>query len=283
MSATAEGYGKASVPEVHRLELKEIWVQYKTTGNKETRDALITQYLPLVKHIAGRLMRSLRQADFDDLVSDGVFGLIRAIDQFDLERGVKFETYATPVVRGSILNGLRALDWVPERTRTKTRELQKAMAKFMNTYGRQGTEEELAAEMRITASEVYDLVADLGTIYLISLDQPIAAGSDDEGAVRDTVEDQNAAEPYTIVEFTEQRDQLRQAIGALPEREQELITLHYYKGQSFEEIARNMKVSKQRISQLHTKAVKKLRDTLSTQNTLPFDEPAMGWEEACEA
>lgn len=230
---------------------------------EKDRDLLIEQYLPLVKQIAAKLMRSLRQCDFDDLVSDGIFGLMKAVEQFDSSRGVKFETYATPVIRGSILNGLRALDWVPERKRIKTRELQRAMDRLVALQGREATGEELAQELKITAQEVYELIADLGTAYLLSLDQPISSSADEERSFLDTIQDQSSADPSAEVEFQEQRLLLRDSLTGLPEREQLLVKLHYFEGVSFEEISRRLNVSKQRVSQLHAKVLKKLRFSLS--------------------
>jgi len=228
----------------------------------KNRDALIEKYFGLVRRIASRLMKNLKQVDFDDLVGDGVFGLMKAIEQFDPSRGVKFETYATPVIRGAILNGLRAMDWVPERKRTKTRELQKVMEQFQVVHGREGTEEELAQELQLTAKEVYELIADLGTQYLLSLDQPATAGVDEERSMVETLEDKSTLEPSQEVAFKEERALLKKAIEDLPERENLLIKLYYFEGKSFEEIASEMNVSKQRISQLHAKAVKKLREVL---------------------
>jgi RNA polymerase sigma factor for flagellar operon FliA len=223
---------------------------------------LVQKYFGLVRRIASRLMKNLKQVDFDDLVGDGVFGLMKAIEQFDPSRGVKFETYATPVIRGAILNGLRAMDWVPERKRTKTRELQKVMEQFQVVHGREGTEEELAQELQVTAKEVYELIADLGTQYLLSLDQPATAGVDEERSMVETLEDKSTLEPSQEVAFKEERALLKKAIEDLPERENLLIKLYYFEGKSFEEIASEMNVSKQRISQLHAKAVKKLREVL---------------------
>lgn len=232
---------------------------------KQIIDAEVTveRYMPLVKQIASKLMRNLRGCDFDDLVSDGTLGLLRAVEQFDPSRGVKFETYATPVIRGSILNGLRALDWVPERKRIKTRELQRAMDRLTALHGREGTQEELATELKITAKEVYELIADLGTAYLLSLDQPASSAADEERSFLDTIKDENVKDPSSEIEFKEQRELLRQSLQLLSDREQMIVKLYYFEGISFEEIAGKMSISKQRISQLHASVMKKLRVSLS--------------------
>lgn len=245
------------------LELARLWKQAKECQDRGARDLLIGHYLPLVRNIASGIIRKLRPGvEIDDLISDGTFGLMRAIDAFDPGRGVKFETYATPVVRGSIFNGLRTLDWVPERTRGKARALQKAMDKITQLTGRSATEEELAEELKISAKEVYELITDLGCVYLLSLDQPLGLSDDDDVTILDTVQSRGHSDPVVEVEFVEQRGELRRAINNLQEREQILIRKHYLEGVNFETIARMMGVSKQRISQMHTRAVRRLREHL---------------------
>lgn len=226
------------------------------------RDATVEKYLWLVRQIAAKLMRQLKQADFNDLVGDGVFGLLKAIEQFDPNRGVKFETYATPVIRGTMLNGLRSMDWVPERKRIKTRELQRAMESFQLVNGREGTQEELARELQVSAKEVYELIADLGTSYLLSLDQPASFNTEDDRSMIETLEDKAVREPAAEYQFEEERGLLKKAIEGLDEREGLLISLHYFDAKSFEEISVEMGISKQRISQIHSKAIRKLRDAL---------------------
>lgn len=240
------------------------------------RDALVEKYLWLVRQIAAKLMKQLNHADFNDMVGDGVFGLIKAIEQFDPGRGVKFETYATPVIRGTILNGLRSMDWVPERKRIKTRELQRAMDRFQVIHGREGTEGELAADLQMSVKEVYELIADLGTSYLLSLDQPVSTNVDDERSMIETLEDKTSLEPAQEYQFEEERKLLKQAIDGLDERDRELVTLHYFEGKNFEEISRLMHVSKQRISQLHAKAIKNLRQTLQVGSDMAISTLLQG-------
>lgn len=248
------------------LELACLWKRAKEGDDREARDLLITHYLPLVRNIATGIIRKLRPGvELDDLISDGTFGLMRAVDAFDPGRGVKFETYATPVVRGSIFNGLRTLDWVPERTRGKARALQKAMDKITQLTGRSATEEELAEELKISAKEVYELITDLGCVYLLSLDQPLGLADDDDVTILDTVQSRGYSDPVVEAEFGEQRGELRRAIMNLQDREQVLIRKHYLEGVNFETIARMMGVSKQRISQMHTRAVRRLREYLGNQ------------------
>lgn len=244
-------------------DVSALWAKYHETREKSIKDSLVQNYFPLVRHIAIGILRKLRNgAELDDLVSDGTFGLMRAIDAFDPARGVKFETYATPVIRGSIYNGMRALDWVPERTRGKARMLQKVMEKISMGLGRPATEQELADELKISAKEVYDLINDLGTVYLLSLDQPLSGGDDEDTTIMDMVVDKGFHDPSTSFEFTEQRSILRKAIDQLDEREQFLIRKHYFEGISFESTAEMLGVSKQRVSQMHTRAVRRLKERL---------------------
>ena len=246
-------------------ETSELWRKFKESRDKESRDALIQAYLPLVRQIAIGIIKKLRSGvDLDDLVSDGVFGLMRAVEQFDLQRGVKFETYATPVIRGSIYNGMRSLDWVPERTRVKARALQRTMEKLTTLYGRAGTGQELAEELKISTAEVYDLIANLGAIYLLSLDQPISVQSDDEEiTILDALEDKKAIDPSVEVEFREEREILKAAVESLNEREQYIMKMHYFEGVSFEKISADLGVTKQRVSQMHSRIIVKLREILS--------------------
>jgi RNA polymerase sigma factor FliA len=242
-------------------DVAQWWASLKEAHDEESRALLIEHYLPLVKNLASSVLRKLRQgAELDDLISDGTFGLMRAIDAFDPQRGVKFETYATQVVRGAIYNGLRSMDWVPERTRGKARALQKAMDKISQVTGRTATEAELAQELKMSAQEVYELINDLGCLFLLSLDQPLGFADDDEVSVLQTIADRGGADPSTEAEFAEQRKTLREAIMQLQEREHFLIRSHYIEGIPFESIARTLGVSKQRVSQMHARAVRRLRE-----------------------
>jgi RNA polymerase sigma factor for flagellar operon FliA len=251
-------------------DLTALWQQFKSTGDPALQERLVEHYLPLVRNLAMGILRKLRPgSDLDDLVADGMFGLLRAIEGFDLARGFKFETYATPVVRGAIFNGLRRLDWLPERTRGKQRALQKAIDKLSILTGRQPTEEDLALELKMSTEEVYDLITSLGTVYFLSLDQPLTAGDESDATVMDLVEDSHLYEPSTEVEFEEERQRLRQAIERLNEREQMLIKMHYFEGVTFEKISRLLGVSKQRVSQMHSRAVRRLREALGEEEIDP--------------
>ena len=249
------------------VDIGLLWKQYKETGDLQLQERLIEYYRPMVRGLAAKIMTKLHcSVELDDLYSDGLFGLLRAIEGFELSRGFKFETYATPVVRGAIYNGLRRLDWLPERTRSKARALQKAIDKFTSISGRQPSEEELAEELKISAGEVFDLISCLGCVYLLSLDQPLNASDSPEGTIMDVVPaDSSFFDPVKELEFSEERSRLRLAISQLNEREQTLIKMHYFEGVTFEKIAHILGVSKQRISQMHSRAVRRLRECLGDE------------------
>ncbi len=257
-------------------DLAEVWRKFKETGSPELRADLTEHYQGLVRNLALGVLRKLRAGtELDDLIADGNFGLVRAIDGFDPGRGFKFETYATPVVRGAIYNGLRRMDWLPERTRQKARMVQKATEKLQQETGREPSEAELAEELKMSAEEVYDLIASLGCIYLLSLDQPVGGSDDSDTTMMELVEASPYEDPAQEVEFREQRDHMRRAIAQLDERHQFLITEHYFRGVTFEAVARELGVSKQRVSQMHSAAVKKLRiflggDTVSSEAMQDF-------------
>jgi len=247
-----------------------LWEDLKVNGNEQVKDALVQLYLPFVKQIASGIKRKLgNTVEYDDLVGDGSFGLLRAISTFDPGRGVKFETYATPVVRGAIYNGLRSMDWVPERTREKSRAVQKAMDHLTITHGRQATEEELAAELKISTQEVYELINELGCLYLLSLNQPLPDLDEDELTIMDTVEDKKSPSPAVEVEFAEMQRLILDSLDQLDEREQILIREHYYEGKTFEKVAEDLGISKQRISQIHIRALKKLKAVMAGMEITP--------------
>ncbi len=245
-------------------DIADVWREYKASGDPHLQEELVVHYQGLVYKLAHKIARKLKQGtEVEELISDGMLGLVKAIDAFDPSRGFQFSTYATPVVRGSIYNGLRRLDWLPERTRTKARNFQKAVDKLSQVQGRRPSEEDIAKELEISAKEVYDLIANLSSMYLLSLDQPVG---DEEGdmSMGDLVEDSQFASPEAEFEYSEERSALREALASLPDRERELLEMHYFNGITFEAISRQMDVSKQRISQLHLRAVRHLREKLGS-------------------
>lgn len=236
-----------------------IWDEYIKTKNKELKMLLIEHYVHLVKIVAGRLGIYLNQyIDNDDLVSYGVIGLIDAIDKFDKEKNVKFETYASLRIRGAILDEIRKLDWIPRTLRKKQKDLDKAYMYLENKLGRPPHDTEIAEYLNISVEEYYALVNDINIAALISIDEyPNQV---------ETIKDTNAELPYNSIELQEQKEILKEAINKLPEREKQVILLYYYEELTLKEISHVLEVSESRISQLHTKGVSRLRMSLSKYN-----------------
>ena len=240
------------------------WDQYKETGDAGVREQLILSYLHLVKYAAGRVAIGLpATVDHDDLVSYGVFGLLDAIDKFDHARGVKFESYALVRIRGAILDGLRAVDWVPRSVRRHARELSRTMAQLESQLGRPATDEEMRAALDLTPREYGALLQDVAVVNLLSLEEPIAPGESGEERLRliDMLTD-GLDGPAAIAEREAVLTALAEAIEVLPERERLIITLYYYEGLTLKEIGGVIGVTESRISQLHTKALSRLRGKL---------------------
>jgi len=237
------------------------WAKYLKAQDPELRQRLLDRYLPLVRNVAGRMAINFpRSVELCDLVNTGVIGLIEAFRNFDPERGVKFETYAVPRIRGAILDELRSLDWVPRSTRAKAREIERSLLGFENDYGRPPSDAELAKRLKITVEELYDSLEDVSKTALLSLDELIFREEDNRQVPRiETVEDQAANTTLKKLERGELQTFLVGAIERLTEQEKLVIALYYYEELTLKEIGEVMKISESRVSQIHTKAVLKLR------------------------
>jgi RNA polymerase sigma factor for flagellar operon FliA len=242
-----------------------LWKNYKKTGNPEIRDELIVRYAPLVKYIAGRVAVNLPPTvDFDDLVSYGILGLIDAIEKFDIKQGSKFKTYASSRIKGAIFDELRLLDWVPRSIRQKGRELEEVYSRLEHKYGRPATDEEVANALGITVQELEKMILKVSGAALTSLDEMWSVGEDDdEVAVGDTIEGSYAKSPDLAIEKEEVKRILVDAINRLPQREKEVVALYYYEELTLKEIGEVLGVTESRVSQLHTKAILRLRGSLS--------------------
>src|SRR4051812_30782273 len=247
-------------------QLEELWKEFKANGESATRERLILHYAPLVKYVAGRvgvgLPPNIEQAD---LVSYGIFGLIDAIEKFDLERAIKFETYAISRIRGAIIDELRAIDWIPRSVRYKAREVEKAYAALEGKLHRTPTEPEVAQEMGITLDELRTIFSRVSFVNVVALDELLNVGGDkgDKLSLVDTLEDTKAEDPVAAFESEETKYLLAKAINQLPEREKIVVTLYYYEGLTLAEIGQVLGVTESRICQMHTKAVLQLRGRLA--------------------
>src|SRR3954469_11385362 len=245
-----------------------LWKEFKDTADPPLRERLILHYSPLVKYVAGRvgvgLPPNIEQAD---LVSYGIFGLIDAIVKFDLERAIKFETYAISRIKGAIIDELRAIDWIPRSVRYKAREVEKAYAALETRLHRTPTEVEVAGELGIKLEELHAIFSQVSFVNVVALDELLTAGGErgDKLSLVDTLEDTKAEDPVQVFEGEETKHLLAKAINMLPEREKIVVTLYYYEGLTLAEIGQVLGVTESRICQMHTKAVLQLRGKMADQ------------------
>ncbi len=237
------------------------WEAYRFNGDPEIREQLLARYLPLVRNVAGRMALGFpKSVELPDLVSTGVIGLIEAFKNFDPERGVKFETFAVPRIRGAILDELRSLDWVPRSTRAKARDIDRATTRLENKLGRVPTRTELASDLKLSISELHLALDDVSGTTLLSLDELVYREEDNRQVPRvETLEAPNAGTVLGEIERQELRAFLINAISHLCEQEKLVIALYYYEEMTLREIGETMHISESRVSQIHTKSVGKLR------------------------
>jgi RNA polymerase sigma factor FliA len=243
----------------------QLWREYRRSKDPKVRDRLILTYAPLVKYVAGRLGSGLpAHVDDDDLVSYGLLGLIGAIERFDPDRDIKFETYAIARIKGSIIDELRALDWVPRSVRSRAREIERAIADLESRLGRAPTDEEISTKLGITEEELNESLSEIGRTSIAALDElwTVSAGGD-QIALIDTIEDEQGPNPQSALDETEMREAIAEAISRLPEREKLVVTLYYYEELTLREIGEVLGVTESRVSQLHTKAILRLKARLA--------------------
>jgi RNA polymerase sigma factor for flagellar operon FliA len=250
---------------VARVDTRGIWLEYRRTRDQGLRDKLIVMYSPLVKYVAGRLGSGLpAHVDEGDLVSYGLLGLIGAIERYDPDRDIKFETYAIARIRGSIIDELRALDWVPRSVRSRAREIERAIGALEAKLGRAPTDVEIAARVGISVEELEDALTDIARSSIAALDELWSVSNEgDQVSLLDTIEDPESIKPAEALDETELREILGDAISRLPEREKLVITLYYYEELTLREIGEVLGVTESRISQLHTKAILRLKARLA--------------------
>lgn len=235
-------------------EINRLWLDYQKYKKKEVREILVEQYLTLVKMVAGRIAISLPQyVDKDDLVSNGFFGLLDAIEKFDPTRGIKFETYAVARIRGAILDAIRAQDWVPTSLRQKAKQYEQTLAFLENKLGRSATDEEIAQALGITLNDLYTLLNQLNASTIVPLEE----------FVKSETPSSHQINPSEQIETEDVKNSLAKSIDKLPEKERLVVSLYYYEGLTLKEISLILKLSEARISQLHTKAIFRLRGALS--------------------
>ncbi|MBA3329187.1 MAG: RNA polymerase sigma factor WhiG [Solirubrobacterales bacterium] len=251
---------------VKAIELKDLWRRYKRDDDQRARERLVVAYSPLVKYVSGRMASGLpAHVEEADLISYGLVGLISAVERFELEREIKFETYAITRIKGSIIDELRSQDWVPRSVRARARAIQKANAKLEHKLQRAPTDEEMAGELQMTVSDFNDALLQISNSTIAALDElwTVSDASGDQVSLLDTLEDPLAEDPAQVMDTTELKDRIADAISRLPEREKLVVALYYYENLTLREIGEVLGVTESRVSQLHTKAVLRLRGRMS--------------------
>lgn len=241
-----------------------LWLRWKEEEDSEARKLLIEQYLPLVDYVSSRMAVGLpKNVTKDDLSSNGVMGLIDAIEKFDYTRGLQFETYASWRIRGAILDGLRQGDWVPRSVRDKAKKMEDAYAVLEQKHLRSATDEEVCAYLNISDREFKQMLQEVAVAAVCSLEDPIR---EEESETRmSLLVDDKAINPEFTVHETYLKESLVYGIQKLTEKERTVVSLFYYDDLSLSEIAEVMCLSPSRISQLHSKAILRLRGALAKQ------------------
>ncbi|HEX4345388.1 MAG TPA: RNA polymerase sigma factor WhiG [Solirubrobacteraceae bacterium] len=254
---------------VKSIELKDLWRRYKRDGDERARERLVVAYSPLVKYVSGRMASGLpAHVEEADLISYGLGGLISAIQRFELEREIKFETYAITRIKGAIIDELRSLDWVPRSVRARARAIERANTKLEHKLQRAPTDEEMARELEMTVGDFQDALLQISNSTVAALDElwTVSDASGDQVSLLDTLQDPRAEDPAAAMDATDLKDRIADAIARLPEREKLVVALYYYENLTLREIGEVLGVTESRVSQLHTKAVLRLRGRMSDEN-----------------
>ncbi|HQI20903.1 MAG TPA: RNA polymerase sigma factor WhiG [Leptospiraceae bacterium] len=242
----------------------ELWRRYRKEANRVIRDFLAEKYAPLVKYVAGKVAIGMPQnVEFDDLVSYGSFGLLDAIEKFDPDRDIKFKTYAMTRIRGAIFDELRSIDWIPRSIRQKARQVEETIAMLENKLGHTVEDEDIAKELGISVDELQSLLTKISGTSIVSLNDIWYLGDDnDEVSFMETLESPANLNPDSLIEREEIKSVIVEAIRHLPDKEKKVIVLYYYEDLTLKEIGEVLEVTESRISQLHTKAIMRLRGKL---------------------
>ena len=241
------------------LDLKDVWTEYRDTGDRTVRERIIVDCMPLVKYVVGKVASSAPPScDREELIQSGIFGLIDAIERYDPEKGVKFETYAILRIRGAVIDELRSRDWVPRSKRKMAREVAAVACELESRDGKVPTVDDLASAMGVSREEMEETLHETSFVSFVSIDQGQGDGHSAEGKdikMRDLLADTDAGDPSAQLELAEKVRSLSRAITELPEQERIVVTLYYYEDMRLKDIGELYGVSESRISQVHGRAL----------------------------
>lgn len=247
-------------------EKVKLWESYSRNRSPEIREQIIVEYAPLVKVVAGHLHMYLgHNVEYDDLVGYGIFGLIDAVDKYNFEKEVKFETYASLRIRGSILDHIRKMDWIPRTLRQNQKKLDAAIKELEAKTGKTPDDEQIAQKLEITTDELQEWYSKMKYTTLISLNEYVEQGNEIK---MDATRNSHFEMPEKVVESKEMKDILVQSLETLTEKEKKVILLYYYEELTLKEISRVLEVSESRVSQLHTRALQKLKERLGDKTNV---------------
>ncbi len=247
---------------MNRTYKERLWEEYHKNPTPQVREQLIVEYAPLVKLVAGRLSMYLGyNVEYEDLVSYGIFGLIDAIDKFDAKKEVKFETYASLRIRGAILDQIRKMDWIPRTVRQKQKKIDAAIKSIEMKTGKSATEDEIALELGVSGEEYASWQSQMKVTNLVSLNEFVEQGSE---PIMDATSNSHFAQPEDVIQESELKEILTQSLEVLTEKERRVIELYYYEELTLKEISLILEVSESRISQLHTKALVKMKNKMGS-------------------
>jgi RNA polymerase sigma factor for flagellar operon FliA len=243
-----------------------LWAEFKQSGSQTLRNQLIVYYAPFVKYVAGRVLGGLpRHFDEDDLVSYGIIGLIDAIERFEPERDLRFETYAIPRIKGAIIDELRSIDWVPRSVRTKGRAVEQAVSHLEATLRRTPTDVEVASELELSVDDFHKVLRSVSTVGVMALDEVMRGDRSERSTLGDSLPDRGVG-PVDTLEAKESKQALIEAVEGMPERERTVLLMYYYDELTLSEIGEVLGVTESRVCQIHTKALRQLRSKLADRS-----------------
>ena len=242
------------------MDIANMWIKYNNTKNREIKNNLIVQYIELVKIVSGRMYNYFgSKIEYDDLLGYGILGLIDSIDKYDISKNIKFETYAQIRIRGAIIDNIRKQDWIPRSLRKKSKDVQNAILVLENKFGRSPSNLEIAKELNIPLNELNLLLSDISAFNVSSLEDVLMNKGDC------LIDKNNINNPETIYQGKEIRELLATSIEVLSKNEKMVISLYYYEELTYKEIGQVLELSESRISQIHSKAILKIKNFLANK------------------